>query len=72
MTFKHAFGTPEHEREVAACNGFPYNAELTYKHPYWWDKEYKARWNDWLIKGQEGEEPLPPSWRTYYENDDPS
>ena len=64
MIFKHTFGTPEYEREVAAHNRRPYNSELTYKHPYWWDNEYKTRWDDWLSKGQEGDEPLPPHWHT--------
>ena len=65
MTFKHTFGTPEYEREVAAYNGFPYNAELTYKHPYWWDEDYKNKWNIWLKEGQLGDEPIPPYWHTY-------
>ena len=65
VEFQHLYGTAEYEIEVSKHTGFPYGAELTYKHAYWWHDEYTKAWNDWLASGQVGLEPNPPEGPDY-------
>jgi hypothetical protein len=37
----------------------PYTSELTYKHPYWFEENYKKEWDKWAASGFVGDEPMP-------------
>ena len=52
---KYEYGTVEYKKEFIARNGIPYDAELTYKHRFWGDDQYKARFYKWIADGMPGE-----------------
>lgn len=56
---EHEFYGEQHAKIYSLFTGWPYGAELTYKHPYWWDSAYSQAWQDWRISGGMGEEPKP-------------
>lgn len=37
---------------------WPHYAELSYKHPYWWDKDWRRRWDELYQKDFEADEPI--------------
>ena len=46
-----------YELGIMKETGIPYGAELSYKHPYWWNSEYKLQWDQWKNSGFNGHEP---------------